>query len=46
MLFTVNICFEKKELRCFGLKIGIKILLFSMLWLKGKIILVDSSFTD
>jgi len=32
MLFTVNFYFEKKGLICFGLKMRIKILLFSMLW--------------
>ena len=40
MLFTVNIYFGKKELRCFDLKMGIEILLFSMLWSKGEIIIV------
>ena len=28
MFFTVNICFRKKGPRCFGLKMGIEILLF------------------
>jgi len=29
MLFTVNTCFGKREPKCFGLKMGIEILLFS-----------------
>jgi len=37
MLFIVNICFGKKGLRCYGLKIEIEILLFSMLWSRGEI---------
>ena len=41
-LFTVSICFGKKGLKCFGLKMGIEILLFSMLWSRGEIILVGS----
>ena len=40
MLFSINICFEKKGPKCSGLKTGIEILLFSMLWLRGEIILV------
>jgi len=39
-LFTVNICFGNKGLKFFGLKMGIEILLFSMLWSRGEIILV------
>ena len=40
MLFTVNICFGKKGLRCYGSRMEIEIQLFSMLWSKGEIILV------
>ena len=40
MLFTVNICFGKKGLKCYGSKMDIEIQLFSMLWSKGEIILV------
>jgi len=42
MLFTVNICFGKKGLRCYDLKMEIKMLFFSMLWSKVEIILVGS----
>ena len=35
MLFTVNICFEKKGLRYYGSKMKIEIRLFSMLLSKG-----------
>jgi len=44
MCFIINTCFGKRRQRCFGLKMGIEILLFFMLWNKGEIILVG--FTD
>ena len=38
--FWTNICFGEKVLKCYGLKMGIEIFLFSMLWSRGEIILV------
>jgi len=38
MLFTVNICFGKKEVRCFGLKMGDKNTAFFHAMVKGEIV--------
>jgi len=52
MLFTVSICYGKKGLRCYGSKMEIEILFFSLMWSKGEIIImihrlrIDNEFTE